>query len=113
MWLVGVVTQNFRRHTHLAIPFHTSAPPIKISFLHLCLEVGGTCWCGWFFKNDIVYDNNHAATVLKSFLNGVSAFGLPICVRSDNGGENVDVWRHITTNPSCVITKSSAHNVRV
>ena len=27
MWLVGVVTQNFRRHTHLAIPFHMSAPP--------------------------------------------------------------------------------------
>ena len=26
-WLVGVVTQNFRQHTHLAIPFHTSAPP--------------------------------------------------------------------------------------
>ena len=37
MWLVGVVTQNFHRHTHLAIYFHTSAPPpIKISFLHLC-----------------------------------------------------------------------------
>ena len=27
VWLVGVVTQNFRQHTHLAIPFHTSAPP--------------------------------------------------------------------------------------
>ena len=25
--LVGVVTQNFCQHTHLAIPFHTSAPP--------------------------------------------------------------------------------------
>ena len=36
VWLVGVVTQNFHPHTHLAIPFYTSAPPIKISFLHLC-----------------------------------------------------------------------------
>ena len=27
VWLVGVVTQNFRPHTHLAIPFYTSAPP--------------------------------------------------------------------------------------
>ena len=61
-------------------------------------------------------DNNRAATVLESFLDGVSAFGSPMCVRSDNGGENVDVWRHmlsISTNPSCVITRSSAHNVRV
>ena len=61
-------------------------------------------------------DNNRAATVLESFLDGVSAFGSPMCVRSDNGGENVDIWRHmlsISTNPSCVITGSSAHNVRV
>ena len=61
-------------------------------------------------------DNYCAATVLESFLDGVSAFGSPMCVRSDNGEENVDVWRHmlsISTNPSCVITGSSAHNVRV
>ena len=37
-------------------------------------------------------DNNRANTVYQAFLGGVSLFGLPDCVRSDHGGENVDVW---------------------
>lgn len=42
---------------------------------------------------------------------------MPICIRSDHGVENFDVWRFmIATNdgdPSCVITGSSTHNERI
>ena len=38
-------------------------------------------------------------------------------VRSDHGGENVDVWRYMIANHendySCVITGSSVHNERI
>ena len=51
------------------------------------------------FSRTIVYikcaNNNKATTVLKSFVEGVSRFGIPECVRSDHGGENVDVWRYM------------------
>ena len=36
-------------------------------------------------------DNNQAATVSRCFLEAVEKFGWPSCVRSDEGGENVDV----------------------
>ena len=73
------------------------------------------------FSRTIVYikcsDNNRAATALESFLSGVTTFGLPMCVRTDHGGENVDVWRHMLSatgnNSSSVITGSSTHNERV
>lgn len=72
------------------------------------------------FSRTIVYmhaaDNNRAATVLEQFLKGVSLFGLPTHVRSDHGGENVDVWRYMLNAhncPTCVITGSSTHNERV
>ena len=62
-------------------------------------------------------DNNRASTVLNLFREGVSHFGLPEHVRSDHGGENVDVWRFMIAthnfNHSCVITGSSVHNERV
>ena len=38
-------------------------------------------------------NNNFASTVLEGFLKGVSIYGLPYSVRTDCGGENVDVWR--------------------
>ena len=48
------------------------------------------------FSCAIVYlkcsDNNRAPTVLRLFQDGVSQFGLPEHVRSDHGGENVDVY---------------------
>lgn len=72
------------------------------------------------FSRTITYircsENNRAHTVLKLFREGVSSFGLPEHIRSDHGGENVDVWRYMIAahnDISCVITGSSKHNERV
>ena len=61
-------------------------------------------------------DNNGASTVLSCFSKGVQENGLPTHVRSDLGGENVDVWRFMIEQHSdsrAVITGSSTHNERV
>lgn len=62
-------------------------------------------------------NNNRASTVLAAFQGGVSRFGLPEKVRSDHGGENVDVWKHMlemhNSDPRSVITGSSTHNERI
>ena len=60
--------------------------------------------------------NNTAARVLSSFTDAVQQYGLPVKVRADLGGENVDVWwlmseEHQST--STVITGSSIHNERI
>ncbi|KAJ3281338.1 hypothetical protein HDU76_008946 [Blyttiomyces sp. JEL0837] len=39
--------------------------------------------------------NNRAATVLQAFSEAVEKYGLPLHVRSDLGGENMDVYRHM------------------
>lgn len=61
--------------------------------------------------------NNCASTVLGLFQGGVSKFGLPDRVRSDHGGENIDVWRYMlethNCDPACVLTGSSTHNERI
>lgn len=70
------------------------------------------------FSRAVIYlkceDNNRAPTVLELFCEGVSRFGLPDCVRSDHGGENVGVWRYMllthSMDYSCVLTGSSVHN---
>lgn len=72
------------------------------------------------FSRSVVYltcaDNNRATTVLKVFINAVENFGLPNKVRTDGGGENVDVWRYMINAHStemAVITGSSVHNERI
>lgn len=62
-------------------------------------------------------DNNRTQTVLEFFREGITRFGLPDHIRSDHGGENVDVWRYMIASHnndlSCVVTGSSTHNERV
>lgn len=60
--------------------------------------------------------DNTADTVLANFQGAVSQYGLPSRVRSDLGGENVNVWRYIVeqqSQQSAVITGSSTHNERI
>lgn len=43
-------------------------------------------------------------------------YGIPEKVRSDQGGENVEVWRYMIeqhANMSAIITGSSTHNERI
>ena len=59
-------------------------------------------------------DNNCASTVNSAFKTGVALFGLPEKVRSDHGGENIEVWRYMleahNNDIRCVVTGSSTHN---
>ena len=73
------------------------------------------------FSRTIVYikcaTNNRAVTAFSSFLEGVAMFGVADCVRTDHGGENIDIWQYMISehngDTSCVITDSSVHNERV
>ena len=61
-------------------------------------------------------DNNRASTVLSSFTDAVQVHGLPSRLRTDLGGENVEVWRYMVeqhANSASVITGSSTHNERI
>ena len=60
------------------------------------------------------FDNNRASTSLQIFCEGVAKFGLPDVVRTDHGGENIDIWQYmIAAKNGCVITGSSTHNKRI
>ena len=72
------------------------------------------------FSRSVVYlkcsNNNRAATAFTSFQQVVQTFGVPLRIRSDHGGENIDIWDymlHQHNNPFSVITGSSTHNERV
>ena len=60
--------------------------------------------------------DNQAATVLQHFLQATTQYGLPHKVRTDAGGENVDVWRHMIHHwgsTSSATVGSSVHNTRI
>lgn len=70
------------------------------------------------FSRLIVYlsavTNNRASTVMESFIGGINTFGLPSRVRSDKGGENIDVAQFMVEHrgENSHITGRSVHNQR-
>ena len=53
---------------------------------------------------------------MSCFTDAVSKYGVPDQVRSNLGGENVDVWRYMVeqhSSSSAVLTGSSTHNERI
>ena len=73
------------------------------------------------FHNYIVtflkcHTNNKSESVLNAFMSGVQKYGFPCKVRTDHGGENIEIWRtmmNIHNSHACVITGSSTHNERI
>lgn len=62
------------------------------------------------------HTDNKSTSVLSAFMNGVAKYGLPKAVRTDHGGENIEIWRHMlqeSSSTSSVITGSSTHNERI
>ena len=41
-------------------------------------------------------DNNRAETVLGNVMSAIQAYGIPSRIRTDLGGENIEIWRYIT-----------------
>ncbi len=62
-------------------------------------------------------NNNRAETVLSEFLGAVDSYGCPSRVRTDKGGENVCVWRHMLAvrgeGRGSYIAGQSIHNIRI
>ena len=60
-------------------------------------------------------DNNKADTVIRKFLGAITKYGRPLRVRTDHGGENVEVWQHMINHegPRSVIAGTSVRNQRV
>ncbi len=60
--------------------------------------------------------DNQATTVLEHFLSASSCYGLPQKIRTDGGGENVDIWMHMIEqrgSSASVIVGSSVHNTLI
>lgn len=64
-----------------------------------------------------VNPNNRTRTALQFFLSGVSAFGLPSRVRTDDGGENIYIGRFMEQSRGADrgshLTGRSVHNQRI
>jgi hypothetical protein len=62
-------------------------------------------------------NNNRASTVLDEFVCATEQYGTPSRVRTDKGGENVDVWRLMIDvrgeDRASYIAGSSVHNTRI
>lgn len=62
-------------------------------------------------------NNNRASTVLKAFQNATTCYFIPSRIRTDYGGENIDVARfmlqHRGFHRGSVLTGSSVHNQRI
>lgn len=62
-------------------------------------------------------DNNRSDTVLTSYIKATEDYGLPSRVRTDHGGENVQIWEFMEqmrgSNRGSYITGSSVHNTRI
>uniref|UniRef100_A0A3B1IPT3 Integrase catalytic domain-containing protein n=1 Tax=Astyanax mexicanus TaxID=7994 RepID=A0A3B1IPT3_ASTMX len=73
------------------------------------------------FSRLIVYlsaaTNNRASTVMGSFLEAVNTYGVPSHVRSDKGGENVEVAAYMVSTRGLIrnshLTGRSTHNQRI
>ena len=61
--------------------------------------------------------NNRAETAHNLFLRALTKYGRPYKVRTDLGGENVDIWRDMTTfwgeANTPVLVGKSVHNQRI
>ena len=68
------------------------------------------------FSRPVESNNNRA---LSAFQAGVSEYGVPSRVRTDRGGENVEIARYMLQDPArgpgrgSVITGRSVHNQRI
>ena len=62
-------------------------------------------------------DNNRAETVYNLFMPAIREYGCPLRLRTDKGGENVDMWRHMVAirgeDTNAYIAGSSVHNCRI
>ena len=62
-------------------------------------------------------NNNHSDTVLNLFTRATSGYGTPSRVRTDRGGENVQVWQLMEEvrgrDRGSYIAGSSVHNTRI
>ena len=63
-------------------------------------------------------NNNRASTAFSAFEAGLSEYGIPSRVRTDRGGENVEIARYMLQHPARgpgrgVITGRSVHNQRI
>ena len=60
-------------------------------------------------------NNNRAETVMNHFSSAISKHGRPLHIRTDHGGENVQVWEDMSMHRGehSVLTGSSVHNQRI